>query len=323
MLRVSHAQALNFRLAANNLSARLRAGSYPQAAFARLQDSGPRDALIGLHARVTDCEPSAWEDPRLIQTYSPRQAVYVLPRDDFAVFTIGRLPRDDAARRAIEDQADQLAAALARQPRRPGQSTSAARLACATGRFVVRWSASSLDIAEQPPPQAEPEAARRELARRHLHAFGPTTPATFAWWAGLPGADASHTFDVLAPELTPVDLAGHPAWILTADEDAVTSSAPMRGVRFLAAPELRLFGQDRTGLFAGPGLAAHSPLGDRFHPGGLLVDGAIAGVWGRRGGRIAVKTAGQLPASMRSAIRQEGESMPVPGYEMTLSVTAH
>jgi hypothetical protein len=94
MLRVSRAQAVNYRLAVNNLSCRLPAKSYVKAAYVGLQDTAPRDALLGMHARVAACERSAWEHPRLIQTYSPRAAVYVLPRDDFGVFTIGRLPRD-------------------------------------------------------------------------------------------------------------------------------------------------------------------------------------------------------------------------------------
>src|SRR5215472_885730 len=94
MLRVSPTEAVNYRLVVNNLSSRLAAGSYVEAAYVGLQDTAPRDALLGMHARVEACEPSAWQDSRLIQTYSPRQAVYVLPADDFGVFTVGRLPRD-------------------------------------------------------------------------------------------------------------------------------------------------------------------------------------------------------------------------------------
>ena len=67
-MKVSRAQAVNYRLTANNLSRRLPAGSYAEAAYVGLQDTAPRDALLGLHARVTACEPSAWEHPRLIQT---------------------------------------------------------------------------------------------------------------------------------------------------------------------------------------------------------------------------------------------------------------
>lgn len=68
MLRVSRTQAVNYRLAVNNLSSRLSAGSYAEAAYAGLQDTGPRDALLGMHARVEACERSAWQDPSLIQT---------------------------------------------------------------------------------------------------------------------------------------------------------------------------------------------------------------------------------------------------------------
>ncbi len=172
MLRVTWPQALNYRLAVNNLSRRLPADSYVEAAYVGLQDTAPRDALLGLHARVAACEPTAWEDPRLIQTYSPRSATYVLPRDDFGVFTVGRLPRDPVARRALEDRADQACRELARQPR-PAPRLPGRRDVCATGRFEVRWTTSTLHVFEQPRPAIDPEAARIELCRRHVHAFGP------------------------------------------------------------------------------------------------------------------------------------------------------
>src|SRR5215471_21611285 len=117
VLRVSRMQAVNYRLVVNHLSTRLPPGSYVKAAYVGLQDTAPRDALLGLHARVTACEPSAWEHPRLIQAYSPRWAVYVLPRDDFGVFTVGRLPRDPSARQSLEDQAELVCRELAGQPR--------------------------------------------------------------------------------------------------------------------------------------------------------------------------------------------------------------
>src|SRR5215469_14302497 len=105
MLRLSRTQAVNYRLVVNNLSTRLAPGSYVDAAHVGLQDTAPRDALLGMHARVAACEPSAWQDARLIQTYSPRAAVHVLPAKDFGVFTIGRLPRDPQARQVLEDLA--------------------------------------------------------------------------------------------------------------------------------------------------------------------------------------------------------------------------
>jgi Winged helix DNA-binding domain len=320
MLRVSRTQAVHYRLAVNNLSRRLPAGSYVEAAYVGLQDTAPRDALLGMHARVAACEPSAWEHPHLVQTYSPRFALYVLPKDDVGVFTIGRLPRDPVARQSLEDRAEHACRELAGGPgparRLPGQ-----RDICATGRFAIRWTTSTLHVSEQPRPSIDPEAARIELCRRHAHAFGPTTPAVFAWWAGVSTREALHTFDVLAPELIPVDYDGHQSWILAADETTVVTAEPMRGVRLLVASDLRIYGQDRTRLFVGPGLHRHNALQDTFHPGGLLIDGAIVGAWGRRGGRVSVKAAGPLSASLQCAIRDEAESMPIPGAAVTMSLT--
>jgi Winged helix DNA-binding domain len=321
-LRVSRAQAVNYRLAANNLSRRLPPGSYVEATYVGLQDTAPRDALLGMHARVAACEPSAWEHPRLVQTYSPRRAVYVLPRDDFGVFTLGRLPRDAVAMRSLQERADGVARELASRPE-PARYLPGDRQVCATGRFVVRWTTSALHVWEQPAPSIDPETARIELCRRHVHAFGPTTPAVFAWWAGVPLPDAQHSFDVLAPELMAVDYDGHQSWILANDETAIVTTEPMRGVRLLVASDLRLLGQDRTTLFVGPGLRRHSALHDTFHPNGLLIDGAIVGAWGRRGGRVSVKAVGPLPESLRRAIRDEAESMPIPGAAVTMVLAEH
>jgi hypothetical protein len=321
-LRVSRIQAVSYRLSANNVSRRLPAGSYVRAAYVGLQDTAPRDALLGMHARVAGCEPSAWEHPQLIQTYSPRSAVYVLPREDFGVFTVGRLPRDAAAQQSLQEHADRVARELAGRPQ-PARSLPGSRHVCATGRFAVRWTTSALYVWEQPAPSIDPETARIELCRRHIHAFGPTTSATFAWWAGVSRQDAQQSFDALAPELLAVDYDGHPAWILAADESAVVTAEPMRGVRFLVDSDLRLLGRDRTQLFVGPGLRRDSALHDTFHPNGLLVDGTIAGAWGRRGGRVSIRAVGPLPESLRRAIRDEAESMPIPGATVTVALTEY
>ncbi|HKD88978.1 MAG TPA: crosslink repair DNA glycosylase YcaQ family protein [Streptosporangiaceae bacterium] len=321
-LRVSRTGAVNYRLGVNHLSSRLPAGSYAEAAYVGLQDTAPRDALLGMHARVASCEPSAWEHPRLIQTYSPRAAVYVLPRDDFGVFTIGRLPRDPTELQALEDRAERACRELAGQPR-PVRELHGHREVCATGRFEVRWTTRTSHVWERPRPSIDPEAARIELCRRHIHAFGPTTPAAFAWWAGVSSLDATQSFAVLAPELMPVDYDGRTAWVLAADEAAIVTAEPMRGVRLLVASDLRIFGQDRTGLFVGPGLLHRTALHDTFHPNGLVIDGSIAGAWGRRAGRVTIRAFGPLPAAIRRAIRDEAESMPIPGTTVAMSLTEY
>jgi Winged helix DNA-binding domain len=322
MLRVSRSRAVTYRLAVNRLSRRLPAGSYADAACAGLQDTAPRDALLGLHARVAACEPSAWEHPRLIQAYSPRRAVCVLPRDDFGVFTAGRLPGDPKARQSLEDRAELACRELAGRPR-PVRELPFHRDLCATGRFEVRWTTGASHVWEHPRPPAGPEEARVELCRRHVHAFGPATPAAFAWWAGVSAQDAKRAFEVITPEPTPVDHEGRQSWIRAADETTIVTAEPTRGVRLLVASGLRLFGQDRTRLFAGPGLRQHTPLHDSFHPNGLITDGSMAGAWGRRAG-LSVNAFGPLRAAIRRAIGDEADSTPIPGgMAVTISLAEH
>jgi hypothetical protein len=95
----------------------------------------------------------------------------------------------------------------------------------------------------------------------------------------------------------------------------------MGGVRLLVASDLRLFGQDRTRLLAGPGKNDHSPLQDWYHPNGLVVNGRVIGAWGRRGGQVTIKAVGPLASSTQDTIHAEAASMPIPGKEITVSLT--
>src|SRR5579863_10276148 len=90
-LALTRPQILAFRRHAGALDARLPPGpgSLRQAAWAGLQDSAPRAALLSIHARVAGAEPSTWEHPSLVQTWGPRHNVYTVPAADLAIFTIG------------------------------------------------------------------------------------------------------------------------------------------------------------------------------------------------------------------------------------------
>ncbi|MFC7623153.1 DNA glycosylase AlkZ-like family protein [Microlunatus sp. GCM10028923] len=319
VLAVTRRRAVAYRLAVQRLSVRLRAGEYVQAARFGLQDSAPRDALVALHARVEACDPEAWQAPGLIQTYSPRAAVFVLPEQDFGMFTIGRLPFDPDHRAAIEADAEQVCRNLAGSECRGG--LNGLRSACWTGRIALRWTTSALYAREVDRPEVDESEARAELCRRHLTGFGPTTPAAYAWWSGMSPADARTVWRVLEPDLVEVDLDGHRAWILAADEPALREPPDPPPARFLPAPDLRLLGLDRTGLFCGPGQRRWTDLHDTFHPNGLLVGDELVGAWGRRGGRIVVRVAGPLPDSVRATVEVEALAMPIPGATMSISYT--
>jgi hypothetical protein len=320
-LAVTPQQAVAYRLAVNNLVTRLPPGEYVRAARYALQDSGPRDGLISLHGRVTDCEPSAWAAPGLAQVYSPRAAVHIVPFDDFGVFTRGRLPFDPARRQAIERAADDACRRLDGRELRQAALPGLERDVSASGRIALRWTTSALYVREIRAPEVDLDEARLELCRRHIHALGPTTPAAFAWWSGLSPADARRTWTLLPDELVPVTVAGTSAWLLPADEQALRSPPPISGVRFLPAGDLRLFGQDRSGTLAGPGQWHKPPSTDTFHPHGLVHAGKIIGAWGRRGGRLHVRVPEPLADDVLAAAQAEAAAMPIPGYATTLEVT--
>jgi hypothetical protein len=75
-LELSREQILGFRRETSWLNERLPASakSLRLAAWAGLQDSMPRAALLSIHARVKGCESNCWEHPSLVQLTKPHSA---------------------------------------------------------------------------------------------------------------------------------------------------------------------------------------------------------------------------------------------------------
>ena len=113
-LRVTRRQILAFRQRVGALDERMpkSAETLRRAAWAGLQDSMPRAALLSLHARVDGVEPSTWEDPSLVQLWGPRYQVYVVAKRDFALFSLARLPEDEKGRLRAQQMAERLHAHL-------------------------------------------------------------------------------------------------------------------------------------------------------------------------------------------------------------------
>src|ERR1700733_646540 len=227
-LELSRSQILGFRRQAGSLNERLPASakSLRLAAWAGLQDSMPRAALLSIHARVKGCDSNCWEHPSLVQLWGPRFNDYVVAAKDLPVFSLGRLP-DDARRRArAHDLASRLHALLAggRMPnnqaeRALGLPSNMLRYAAPTGTVLLRWDgARDAVVWCGPPPEMEPRDARNELLRRYLHVFGPSTVASFARWAGIGNTEARGAFTALEGTLAPVTTPIGDAWILSDDE---------------------------------------------------------------------------------------------------------
>src|SRR5947208_1785885 len=109
-LVVTRQQILSFRRRVGALDRRLPPGpaSLRTAAWAGLQDSMPRAALLSLHARVEGATPSTWKDPSLVQLWGPRYVVFVVATRDLAIFSLGVLPDDAKGRRKAQETAARL-----------------------------------------------------------------------------------------------------------------------------------------------------------------------------------------------------------------------
>src|SRR3989442_296288 len=248
---ITRENVLAFRQRATYLHRRLPPGRLAEAAFAGLQDSAPRSAVLALHARVRDVRPSAWKDPRFVQVWGPRGAVYVVPSHDVAVFTLGRSPRNPVLRAAVS-----AAAEKARRAFCPGEANRGGvpwdraggvisrerRVASMPGAWRIEWEGATTPWRMVEPPTEAPEPARLELARRFLRSVGPSMPKEFAWWtggwAGSFGSatrgelsDAQQTFRSLEKELTEVELEGRKCWALRTDRSRLKRPVPVGPVR--------------------------------------------------------------------------------------------
>jgi hypothetical protein len=322
-LTVTRQQILAFRRRVGALDERMRMGSQSlrRAAWAGLQDSMPRAALLSLHARVDGVESSTWEDRSLAQLWGPRYHTYVVPKRDFALFSLGRLPESAKNRLRAEGMAERLHAHLDgrrmtdREAARALGVHNALRYAATTGTVAIRWDGAraptvwSVVVAE-----IEPVEACRELARRYIHVFGPATAVAFARWAGISRRSATDAFASLAGSLLPVRSPLGDEWLLSEDEPAI------RAGKTLAAPARLLPSGDAYFLLAGAERELLVPREDqrqrlwtsRVWPGALLVEGEIRGTWRRAQHTVRIDAWVRLSRGARDAIEAEANALPLP-----------
>jgi Winged helix DNA-binding domain len=332
-LGITRAQILAFRRRVGTLDERLPRGpdSLRAAAWAGLQDSVPRAALLSMHARVAGIEPGTWEDPSLVQVWGPRFSVYVVAERDRAAFTLGRLPDGVAARRKAEQLADRLDAFLdgRRMPfveagRALCRHPNEVRYAAPTGRVLMRWDgARKPTIWMVPRPAIDPGDARLELARRYLHVFGPATAAGFAEWALIAAASSRAAFGALEEWLTPVRTPVGDAWILAEDETSLRAAGgrDAASARLLPSgdPYFLLHGVDRELLVPDAG-CRQELWPSRVWPGAVLVGGEIVGTWRRAGAVVAIQPWRRLSRAAHRAVEIEAQSLPLPDLKSGISV---
>ena len=308
----------------------MRLESLRRAAWAGLQDSMPRAALLSLHARVNGVEPSTLHDPSLVQLWGPRYSTYVVAKSDFALFSVGRHPVNVASRARAERLAEQLHAHLGsaratdREIGRALGIGNEMRYAATTGTIAISWDGARAPLVwTVPPPKVDPADARRELARRYFHVIGPTTADGFARWAGISRRPAADAFTSLEESLVPVRSPLGEEWMLADDEEpmraAETAPAPARLLPSGDAYFLLLDGAERELLV--PRADQRERLWtSRVWPGALLVEGEIRGTWRRAQHTVRIDPWGRLSRATRDAVEAEARALPLP-VEREIQVT--
>ena len=127
------------------------------------------------------------------------------------------------------------------------------------------------------PAGGDAAAARAELARRWLLAFGPAPAADLQWWAGWTGAQTKAALAAL--DVREVDLDGQPGVLLAGDEAFDDDVAPVASL--LPALDPTPMGWQSRDWYLGP----HGPaLFDRTGNIGPSVwwEGRIVGGWAQR-----------------------------------------
>ena len=332
-LNLTREQILAFRRRVSSLDSRLPMSpeSLRHAAWAGLQDSMPRAALLSIHARVSDTQPDTIYDESLLQIWGPRFSAYVIPAVDRAVFTLSRMPEDDRGRTRAESEAARLRKMIGDQKvghhdigAQLGGDPNALRYGTATGEIAIRWEgARQPTIWMLPRPDTSPEDARLEMARRFLHVFGPTTALRFAAWAGITDRAGEASFQSMAAEMTEVSTPIGDAWILTADEPTMRQAATQPALgRLLPSGDTYFlaWGKERELLVEDEAQRAQLWT-TRVWPGAVLVAGEIVGVWRRANEKVTIETWRQLSASERASVEEEATGLPLPGLTKQISVS--
>jgi hypothetical protein len=261
------------------------------------------------------------DDPSLAQLWGPRFSTYVVAKKDFALFSLGRHPENAKSRLRAERLAQQLQAHLGggratdREIGRALGIGNEMRYAATTGTVAIRWHGARAPIVwTVAAPEIDPADACRELARRYLHIFGPTTAEGFARWAGISRRSAANAFASLEGSLLPVRSRLGDEWLLAEDETA------MLAAEAAPAPARLLPSGDAYFLLDGAERELLVPRADqrerlwtsRVWPGALLVEGEIRGTWRRAQHTVRIDAWAPLSRARRDAIEAEARGLPLP-----------
>ena len=128
--------------------------------------------------------------------------------------------------------------------------------------------------------------AEKELIRKFLHCYGPTTVEHFMNWLGCSSRQAHRLWNTISDEIVPVQALGKTCYMLSTDMDSLLSAeGDEEKLILLGAHDPYLDMKDRTVLLENPSF--HKTVW-RFvaNPGAVLKGGRIIGTWKKKHKKI-------------------------------------
>jgi winged helix DNA-binding protein len=298
-----------------------------------------------------DLDRALWHDRRLARTWCMRGTLHVIPASETPLFMAGcrraesgfnpamlryfKLAQDEVV--AVVDAIGQVLAGGRLLTRKQLAAEAEAlvgprfheQLHSGWGSFLKPAAWRGLLICGPPQGQqvtfvhashwlggwdsVDPNAARVELVRRYLHAFGPATRADFERWAGMLPPLARPAWAECQPEMAEVQVEGKKLWALADDATAIRETEPSEEVRLVPNFDSYLLGHaDRSAMVA----QEHSPR--IYRPAAwvwatVLKGGRAVGIWNsKRNARtwtVEVEEFAPLGRLDRQAVRDEVEGM--------------